>query len=49
VVIDSVDTAIQSPIADNAAGRVLLSMAHVTGTMLSLSSGAEVVAQLDED
>jgi phosphatidylglycerophosphate synthase len=48
VVIDSVDTAIQSPIADNAAGRVLLSMAHVTGTMLSLSSGAEVVAQLDE-
>jgi hypothetical protein len=48
VVIDAVDTAIQSPIADNASGRVLLSMAHVTGTMMSLSSGAEIINQLDD-
>ena len=43
------DTGAQSELADNAGGRAIIAGTHVIATGMSLTSGAEIVNQLDDN
>lgn len=47
MIIAGADMATQSPLSEYRSGRFLIGLAHVTGTIMSLTSGKEIIDQIN--
>jgi hypothetical protein len=48
MVVAAADIATQSPLSDYPSGRFMIGLAHAAGTVMSISSGREIIDQLNQ-